>query len=405
MQTNTDYDLIIAGGGLAGLALALLVQPAGLRVLLVDGQLPISDAVAGFDDRSLALSPSTAAILAGAGVWDAVAAEAAPISDIHVSDRGRFGRCQLSAAALQRPALGHVAELRSLGRVLLDAVRGREAAELAVPARVTGALPLDGSCRVVVSGQDGERTLTAKLLIGADGGQSSLRAQAGIPVQIDDYAQAAVVANVRFAAAPAGWAYERFTASGPLALLPLPRGRQALVWTLAPAEAARVQALGDAAFTAELQQAFGWRCGALVQVGARSVFPLARQRALWRRQGRLLLVGNAAQQLHPVAGQGFNLALRDLAALAMLLRAEPSPSLAALEQFLAVRAADARHVATTTHGLVSLFSNDYPLLAPLRALALSITDALPPLKRQLAGAAMGFRETNEQERLRRTGPG
>ncbi len=393
MHTNTDYDLIIAGGGLAGLALALLVQPAGRRVLLVDGQLPISDTVAGFDDRSLALSPSTAAILADAGVWEAVAAEAAAITDIHVSDRGRFGRCLLSAAALQRPALGHVAELRSLGRILIGAVRERRAAELAVPARVIGHEPLEGACRVQISGPEGERTLTARLLIGADGGQSSLRAQAGIPVQTDDYAQAAVVANLRFAGAPAGWAYERFTRSGPLALLPLPRGRQALVWTLAPAEAARVQALDAAAFAAELQQAFGWRCGALVQVGTRSVFPLARQLALWRRQGRLLLVGNAAQQLHPVAGQGFNLALRDLAALALLLRADAAPSLAALEQFLAVRASDARHVATITHGLVSLFSNDYPLLAPLRALALSLTDALPPLKRQLAGAAMGWRET------------
>lgn len=396
MDAKNDFDVVIVGGGLTGaaLALALTQSPGALRVALLDASPTGASELPSFDERVLALSEGSRRLLAQLGVWDALVFDACPIRTIHVSDRGQFGRTVLTAREQNLDALGQVIALRVLGQQFYRALESR-----------AGVTRLQGKLSAFAQGEDGvqitlqqdgtAQRLQTRVLLGADGGPSGLRAMAGLPVDVIDYQQSAVIATVRAERAHQHWAYERFTETGPLALLPMTDNRLSLVWTQTPDAAARLLTLSDAEFLRELQSAFGWRLGKLIQVGAREKFDLRRMRSLVRRQGRMLLMGNAATTLHPIAGQGFNLALRDAMAFAervrgQLVAGQDWSTPAVLDAFVCARQADADAVAGITDSLVRLFSNRYPVLAPLRAVALTVLDSAAPLKRLVARQAMGL---------------
>lgn len=395
-MTVQHYDLIIVGGGLTGLALARALRDTPLRILLVDSQpAPVAQAP-HFDDRALALSEVSRQLLDTLGIWSAIAHDANPIGHIHVSDQGQFGRCALDAAELGFAAFGQVIELRVLGQALWQAISHQPRLTHVSHCNVTALSQQVDGVELVLAQSGQTQTVKGGVVLAADGGPSSLRVLAGLPAERFDYRQSALIANIETSEPHHGRAFERFTETGPLALLPLTRNRLSLVWTLSPSDAQAMQALPEPALIAKLQKAFGWRLGAIRRIGERTVFPLARIRSPLRRQGRLLLMGNAATMLHPIAGQGFNLALRDLMAFADWLQQQLKECAdwqqpAALQNFIDGRLADSLHVQDITHGLVQLFSNRHPLLTSTRALSLSLLDSFPRLKHFTAVQAMGFR--------------
>ncbi|MFK7830023.1 MAG: 2-octaprenyl-6-methoxyphenyl hydroxylase [Congregibacter sp.] len=397
--------LLIAGGGMVGLSLALMLDaqlPENARITLVEGvALPDSDTHApayhpSFDARSTALSYSSARFYRELGIWDQLQAGLGTISSIHVSRRGRFGSSLLSAADQGWEALGWVVENPCLGRTLLAAARQRPRIQLHCPARVTDAAPLGTGMRVSL----GEQTKDVDLLIIADGAESALRDKLGFFTQKKLYGQHALIANLAFEGDHAGCAYERFTTSGPLALLPLPdsaqsANRMALVWSLNPEEAEQLQGASDPDFSSALLHAFGHRLGRVTRVGDRQAYPLTLTDAREQVRRGCIVLGNAAHALHPVAGQGFNLALRDAALLAETLagavNAEQDPGdVALLDVYMQARAQDQGQTIAASDGLPTLFMSRDPLLSLARDLALSGLDFVPGLRRQFVRQAAGM---------------
>lgn len=390
---NTDFDVTIIGGGLVGAGLACALRPLGLRVALVEAVPPRSSAQPSYDDRTTVLSRATRLIFEGIGLWPEIAAEAAPVTQVHVSERGRFGFTRIGAREQGVDALGHVVPNRLLGRVFGDALAAAaEAGELAFlcPAKLQR---LDVQDEYVELGLSGEApgTIATRLLVGADGARSRVRDALGIGVHERDYGQSAIVANVTPERQHQGTAYERFTPQGPVALLPVDPTRCALIWTVPESRAQALCDLDDEAFLQALHQAFGHRLGHFLQVGQRAAYPLKRVLAKRAYEGRGLLIGNAAHSLHPVAGQGFNLGMRDVAVLAELLAEADDPGAASLlSEYADWRRPDQRAVSHFTHTLVHLFSNRIPGLAQGRSLALSGLGMLPSAKRRFALARMGL---------------
>ncbi len=401
-------DIVIAGGGMVGISLALLLVarlPASVKITLVEG-FPLPSAERSrpryhpsFDARSTALSFSSRLIYQQLGIWDDIARNAAAIETIQVSNRGRFGSALLRAEEYGWPALGHVVENPWLGQCLATALAA-STVEVLSPASVESALAIDGGSRLALSGNV-PASLEASLLVVADGAGSTLRKQLGFAAGEKAYGQHALVANVAHAQPHAGCAYERFTSSGPLAMLPLPgidaaAHRSALVWSLPPARCEQLLQCPQAEFLAALQESFGYRLGRLQQVGERSSYPLALVQAAEQVRSGIVVVGNAAHALHPVAGQGFNLALRALAVLAQTLeealyQGKSCGELSVLRSYEARQLADQRRTIAFSDRLPSLFASADPLLGVARDFAVSTLDLLPGLKQQFvrysAGAA------------------
>ncbi|WP_290648332.1 2-octaprenyl-6-methoxyphenyl hydroxylase [Aquisalimonas sp.] len=390
-QANTAADVIIVGGGLVGATLAIALVESGLRIRVVDPVTAAAPTQPSYDDRSTALSPTSQRILEALGLWPAIAAEAAPIRTIHVSDQRSFGITRMHAEREGLKALGHVVPNRVLGRVLRERIAALPATVQPVTARVER---VESGAEVAQVVLDDGASLTARLLVAADGTRSALRKHLGIDVRDTAYHQCAVVANVTPAQAPNGRAFERFTPEGPLALLPLPGGHCSLVWTVSPERGQRLAGLDDGDFLAALQAAFGYRLGRFLQVGQRFVYPLSLSRSGQRVAERSVLIGNAARTLHPVAGQGFNLALRDVAELAervhgAALRGEDPGATALLQAYAAARQGDHRRVTLMTDGLVRLFSNRLPGLRFARNVGMVAMELLPAGRARFMRQAMG----------------
>jgi 2-octaprenyl-6-methoxyphenol hydroxylase len=304
-----------------------------------------------------------------------------------------LGAARLRAGDQGLEALGYVVSNRQIGAALWQRLVTHKALQLRVPARVQAVQFAASEVRLEIATGDASstETIAARVVVAADGAQSLVARSAGIASVIEDYQQVALVVHVSTDRAAQGVAYERFTPSGPLAVLPLRDGRYTVVWTLRPERAHEVLALDDAAFTSQLQQCFGWRIGRIVGVGARAAYPLRLSRAASMHGPRLALVGNAAQSLHPVAGQGFNLGLRDAALLAEILAMAADPGApAVLEDYERRRAADRRGMIGFTDGLVQLFGIDRPAVAAVRSLGLQLFDLLPVAKRAMARLSWGF---------------
>jgi 2-octaprenyl-6-methoxyphenol hydroxylase len=407
--------LLIAGGGMVGLSLALLLArdlPAEARIELVEGvPLPPPGAAPqayhpSFDARSTALSYSTAVIFRELGIWEALQPGLAPIRSIHVSRRGHFGSSLLHAREQGWEALGWVVENPCLGRVLLEAVHAQPRIGLHCPARVTAARADGARVRATIdaspaNGADaGGRDETVDLLVIADGAGSTLRDSLGFFTRRQSYGQDALIANLAFESSPDGCAFERFTDSGPLALLPLPdareeRHRAALVWTLPPAQAGRLAEVPEGEFARALEAAFGQRLGRVTRVGSRHSYPLALTEAVEQVRRGMVVLGNAAHALHPVAGQGFNLALRDTqalaAALAAAVRAGDSPGdVRVLNDYAARRERDQAQTIAASDGLPRLFAIGDPVFAITRDLSLAGLDLVPAARRLFVQQAAGM---------------
>ncbi|MCA0915818.1 2-octaprenyl-6-methoxyphenyl hydroxylase [Halomonas denitrificans] len=396
-----QVDVAIIGGGLVGaslgVALSRLIHDRGLRVAVIEASpmaaatAPASDWQPSFDARASAIAAGTAAHFETLGVWSAMAPQASPISLIHVSEKGRLGATRLRAQEMGVDALGYVIPNAWMGQVLHHRL-----AELPLdwhcPATVEHISACAGGHRLVLSSG---RTLQAGLTVMADGGRSGLKEALGIESDATPYEQVALIANVAVSRPHGGVAYERFTREGPMALLPLPGQSMELVWTHARESEQRRLALSDRGFLDELQRAFGDRAGAFVKVGKRHVYPLSLVTARETTRPGLAVMGNAAHALHPVAGQGFNLALRgvmDLVeAIDQGLEDGHAPgSSDTLSAFERRRQADQRNVVRFSDGLIRLFGIDQPLLSHARAAGLIGLNLSGPLRGTLTRRAMGI---------------
>ncbi len=390
-------DVLIVGGGLAGSTLAHALAQASIRTVLLEERDPGCLAQPSFDDRVTALANGSQRILQGLGIWPELAASAEPIESIHISERGYFGTTRILAEEEGVPALGYTIQNRVLGRTIWPKLLAFDSVACQAPATLDSLTIEEDEVTATIMSDGCTRDVRAKLLVAADGARSQVRQALGIVALEDAYDQKAVIVNCEIEVAHAGRAFERFTPTGPLAFLPLRNSRVAVVWTLNPAEADRVIGLKDVEFLDELQAAFGYRLGRIERAGSRAAFPLTRVRSTAVTARRTVLVGNAAVSLHPVAGQGFNLALRDIAALAEMLtdahrggKATDMGNSHLLDGYEAWRVRDQRRVATFTHGLVRLFGYESRPLAVARGLGLMALDLLPGAKKRLARQTMGL---------------
>jgi len=388
-------DVAIIGGGLVGLCAALVFQHRQRRVTVIEAGNIEQQPTEGLGARTIALSASSVQVFRALGIWPQLEARATPIRHIHVSSRGRWGVTRLRASDYELDALGYVIENPALNNCLLDAVMASKNIKLQQNASFES-ISQDETVDVGYRSGGRLRRLQAKLALVADGAHSQARSALAIDHQVIDYGQAIVICNVEVDRPQGKTAYERFTPQGPLAMLPLGGRRYACVWTLGPDRAAEVYSLDDEGFRAALQDCFGYRLGLIETASPRFSVPLQRIRAEKLKAGRCLLIGNAANALHPVAGQSFNMSLRDVACLYELLCEQSLDDLdnAAFaelaDDYEIQRTREQRRVIRYGDGLVSMFSNDLPVLDHVRAAGLGVLDLVPALKLQAAFAGMGL---------------
>jgi len=385
-------SLAIIGGGLVGASLALALQDGarerGWRIHLIEPFEPGHDYQPSYDARSTALSYGTRLIYQRLGLWERIAERAEPILRIHVSERGSFGAARLDCTREGVEALGYVVENAWIGHCLWQALDDQVVVRHC-PAEVERLEP--GATGYRLSFTDGQQ-LECDLTVLADGGRSGLREQLGIQVSRRPYGQTALIANITPGKPHGGLAFERFTEDGPMALLPLQDDRCALVWTRSQADAARLAQAHEAVFLGELQEAFCYRLGALQQVGARHLYPLTLIEAEEQVRSGLVVLGNAAHSLHPIAGQGYNLSLRDVEALSVaLLRSDAAlGDLAVLQEYARRQRFDQRVTVGFSDQVTRLFGDSGRLVAAGRNLGLLGLDLMPAAKRWFARQAMGL---------------
>jgi 2-octaprenyl-6-methoxyphenol hydroxylase len=393
------YDVAIVGGGMVGATLAVALAPLNLRVALIEAIPHNAAAQPSFDERTTALSNGSRRILEAIGVWSALDAAATPIAKIHVSDQGRFGFARIDAREQGLKAMGYVVANRALGSALWSRLSSQET-KVFCPAVLSGLTANDEAVKIEFAESGAKIAIDAKLIVAADGAQSVVRSAFGVAAEVRDYGQTAVITTVLPQRFHDNVAYERFTPEGPLALLPLDGGRCTLVLTLAKDAAQSALAWSDQEFLAEVQRRFGFRLGRFLKVGRRVPYPLSLTQSERTSAPRCVIIGNAAQGLHPVAGMGFNLGLRDVASLAELIaenargaadaRKHADPGNAQLlREYDAWRRADRGGVIAFTDGLVRMFSNPSSVVARVRNLGLLAFDLLPPAKSALSRLSTG----------------
>jgi 2-octaprenyl-6-methoxyphenol hydroxylase len=392
-----NCDICIVGGGLVGLSAAIAFGQQGRSVKLLEAR-PLKNPentgqASELDVRSIALSYSTVQIFRALGLWQGIADSAAPIKHIQVSSAGHFGVTRLAAKTLQLEAMGYVIEYDRLIEQLLSKALQQKNIEIITPARVESVIQQEQGVQLEYKVNDESHNLRTGLLIVAEGATSGIREKLGISIETVDYQQSALVANVITDVADSGVAYERFTSDGPMAMLPLTGSRYALVWTQPIDRVEQLLQLSDDVFLGELQKQFGYRLGLFHSVGQRGRFDLKLTRATQLVTDYVVLIGNAANSLHPVAGQGFNLALRDVGVLYDLLNGidfEADQLLQKLDKYQLQRLPDQQQTVQLGHWLVKLFSNDLPVLNHLRSGALAALDISPWLKQEVSWRGMGY---------------
>lgn len=392
---QVDFDLLIIGGGMVGASLARAVAGCGLRIGVVEAFPVEADGQPSFDDRVIALSWGSRLILQGIGVWDDLAKAAEPILKIHVSDRGHFGFTHLDHCDEGVDALGYVITARAMGEVLQKDLAKLPAVEFICPANLRAFTLGDEAVDVSLEVGGGTKRIRTRLLVAADGGESMVRRLLSIPLREREYGQTAIIANLTAGRPHGGVAYERFTDSGPLAMLPMTGNRISMVWTARHDQVEMLMGLSDREFLQAVQARFGYRLGRLQSIGTRSAYPLRLRQATEQVRRRVALIGNAAHAIHPVGGQGFNLGLRDVAALAEVVGDAAAAHLDPGEMTLLQRYADWRRrdqqtVAAITDTLARLFVNPLGPMRVARNIGLLGLDGLPGLKHLLARQFMGI---------------
>lgn len=382
-------DIAVVGGGLVGSSLACALAGSGLSVLQVEAA-DSPQAPAGFDQRKLALAQRSLSVLSGLGVLPKLAVPPTPIARIHVSRVGDFGRILLEAAEFGHAGFGGVVLAQDLGHALARRVAELPAIRRLCPAEVVAYTPNADGAELRVRTADGESVIRARCVVAADGTRSFLRQAAGIGTRAYDYGQTLFVCSLQAERASDGTAYERFSAQGPVALLPMAEGRYGSICAVDRDEADAVAALSDAAYVDYLQSRFGWRAGRLIAAGARTRYPLLRVLAERLHAGPLLLMGNAAQTIHPIGAQGFNLGLRDALSLVQVLR-EGGIDADLGRRYADSRREDRERTLAFSDGLARLTANPGLPMHLLRSLGLSLLGAAPGLASGLVSGAMGYR--------------
>jgi len=407
-QTNTDpLDLVIAGGGMAGsmLAYVLLSQNPALKLAIIEQSPELATdqqpSKASFDSRSIALAHGSVELLQQWGLWQELQQSGCAIKHIHISDRGHFGKTYLNAADHQLTALGQVIEVEAIGEVLWQKLK-----TFTTQGRLSwfysdAIAALNPTAQLQHISLQSGAVLQSKLLVIAEGGLSPSRTLAGFELKSDDYQQHALIANIGLADSHQHKAFERFTPTGPLALLPLTRQRYSLVWTLTPEQAEHHLNQPEHEFLAALQQAAGHRAGVFKTVGQRVVYPLSLKRATEAARHRTVLLGNSLHNLHPIAGQGFNLAVRDIFSLSLLLKKHQADagSYQLTKAYQQARLPDMQQVILYTDSLVRLFSNSSRLMALGRNTGLFALNLCPDLKQAVANQAMGLNSIRQLKAL------
>lgn len=405
MATQLEYDITIVGGGLVGASLATALSGHGLKVAVLEAFELRSEQQPSYDDRSIALSYGSSRILDTMGIWQQIdQAGVCAIDTIHVSDKGHLGSARMSASDEAVAALGYVVESRVMGQVFAQGFEQMEGVDLLCPVKLQSMDISDKRVRLLALQGDEQLDIKTRLVVAADGGQSLVRQWQGIETWQADYGQTAIIANVTTQRPHQGVAYERFTNTGPLAMLPMTQGRCSLVWTADNAEVESIMGWDDTTFASALQERFGHRLGDIEHAGKRSAYPLKLMQVREAIRSRLAVIGNAAHMLHPVAGQGFNLGLRDVAALAQVVvdahrRGDDFGQLSVLNEYRQWRRKDTARTLLMTDGLVRSFSTDFTPAALVRNVGLLALDAIPFMKRILTRQAMGL--NGKQTRLAR----
>ncbi|EHH1050344.1 2-octaprenyl-6-methoxyphenyl hydroxylase [Vibrio parahaemolyticus] len=387
-----QYDVVIAGGAMAGATLALAIEhlsQGALRVAVVEPFKAQSDQHPGFDSRSIALSYGTVNLLRHLELWSAIEPFSTPIEHIHVSDRSHAGMTDITKHDVGVEALGYVVELADVGRVYQELLTHSTAIDLYCPDSAKHITRTQENVTIELA--SGE-LLNAKLLVAADGAVSQCCQQIGLELSEHDFDQVAVIANIVTQEPHQGRAFERFTENGPVALLPMSDNRMSLVWCLRPDEAQIVMELPESEFLERLQQDFGWRLGAMQKVGLRASYPLLLRHRKQNISHRFAIVGNAAQTLHPIAGQGFNLGIRDVVTLAeeLVKQGEDVGRYQGLIRFSQRREADRNETIWLTSSLVHVFSNDLLAMRIGRNTALAAMDNLSIFKQPLLRHTLGL---------------
>ncbi|EHH3731029.1 2-octaprenyl-6-methoxyphenyl hydroxylase [Vibrio parahaemolyticus] len=387
-----QYDVVIAGGAMAGATLALAIEHlsrGALRVAVVEPFKAQSDQHPGFDSRSIALSYGTVNLLRHLELWSAIEPFSTPIEHIHVSDRSHAGMTDITKHDVGVEALGYVVELADVGRVYQELLTHSTAIDLYCPDSAKHITRTQENVTLELA--SGE-LLNAKLLVAADGAVSQCCQQIGLELSEHDFDQVAVIANIVTQEPHQGRAFERFTENGPVALLPMSDNRMSLVWCLRPDDAQIVMELSESEFLERLQQDFGWRLGAMQKVGLRASYPLLLRHRKQNISHRFAIVGNAAQTLHPIAGQGFNLGIRDVVTLAeeLVKQGEDVGRYQGLIRFSQRREADRNETIWLTSSLVHVFSNDLLAMRIGRNTALAAMDNLSIFKQPLLRHTLGL---------------
>lgn len=391
---NQSKDITIVGGGLVGLTLALIldeVSDGSYSISIIEKN---SAAVsARKSERTVALSYGTQAIFTACGFWSALEPLTTPIKTIHVSDKGHMGRAFIEASKLDWPALGYVAYNDDLTGALIKEISNRQTITLEDNASISDIKFHQGSVSYTLAEKND--SVSTELLIVADGAQSAIAKQLGVSFDTHHYAQRAIVATVTTSELHNHCAFERFTDEGPIALLPITNTASSLVWTMPEELFDQRMQLSDQDFMKELRQRFGSRLGRMISVTPRAGFPLVLAKASEQVRSNMVIMGNAAHNLHPVAGQSFNLAVRDAMSLAQSLKSASKSnisigSLATLNDYFTKVTADQQTTIELSHQLVKLFSNDSLALSVLRTIGLLSLDNLDLVKTAFAKRSAGF---------------
>ncbi len=391
---NRSFDVLIVGGGLVGISLALALANQPIKIGIVEAKDPAS-LLAGDDDRALALALGGCRIFETMGLWSKIKNKATPIEQIHVSDRGRFGATRFSAAEQGFPAFGYVVSAHALMQILNKELQAHPHIAWIAPAKLQKLHYQNDHHTVTLQSQNEPQQLTAQLIIGADGSHSAVRNFLKLPVDTWDYGQSAIFTRVTLTRSHHNIAYERFTETGPLAMLPLADQQSAVVWTVPSEKADEFVQMDDAVFLTQLQKKFGYRLGRLHQIEKRRVFPLHLLQCKQPIAPGAVLIGNAAHTLHPIAAQGFNLGLRDAAILAQIITDAAAAkqnlgALTLLKKYQQWRHNDQRQIVRFTHGIVRLFSNEIFPLTIARNLGLLGLDVAPFAKQFFTRRTMGL---------------